>query len=344
MSSRKRSLRPLSVQRRRQRPVRPLLENLEVRLALAQGLGSDLVSYPLVDGGTALMLASKATATKPLANLISFGSIKGDGAGQTIGSFEERYRPGFVNTSIKGDPGDGISIASVPGPDATLTASNVPVAPGYGQTSYDFTVAYAGAAYITRTSLAGAVVQVVPPSGLGGPITATVVSTVANGPTDSSGNSQFFTVTYSITPPHGSWTSADNGTYTVDLGGSPVSDTNGDTIPSGSLGTFDVETASIRINKFGLSHNPRTGLWSGSITLTNTGTSAFSGPIYIQFNLPGGVFLENATGTYGGQFYLQFQVASLAAGATTSAITVTFNSNVAPASYSTSFYLGFLGS
>ncbi len=98
------------------------------------------------------------------------------------------------------------------------------------------------------------------------------------------------------------------------------------------------------INKFGLSHKLGTGLWTGSITLTNTGTSAFSGPIFILFDLPGGAMLENATGTYGKQPYLEVNVASLAAGATTGAITVTFNMNVAPASYSTSFYLGSLGS
>ena len=228
-------------------------------------------------------------------------------------------------------------------PTATLTAANVSVA-DYGQTSYTFTITYTGAAGITPASLAGAVVTVNPPSGVGGPITATVVSTVANGPTDPWGDAQSFTVTYTITPPGGSWTSADNGTYTVELGGSPVSDTDGNTIPPVRSVPSQVQTGNIRINKFGLAHNPRTGFWTGSITLTNTGTSAFSGPIFILFNLSGGVTLENKSGTYGGLPYLEVNVTSLAAGATTSAITVTFNTNVAPASYSTSYYLGFLGS
>jgi hypothetical protein len=169
MASRKRSLRPLGVSRRRQRSVRPLLEDLEVRLVLAQVPGSDLVSYPLVHGGTALMLASGATITKPLengnpiapqpaqasplsasisgiildhapvalpllsggpqqsigpagytpvqiqtaygVNLISFGAIKGNGAGQTIGIYEEGYNPGFVNTYKNGEPSQGINPA-----------------------------------------------------------------------------------------------------------------------------------------------------------------------------------------------------------------------------------------
>ena len=85
-------------------------------------------------------------------------------------------------------------------------------------------------------------------------------------------------------------------------------------------------------------------MWTGNITLTNTGSSAFSGPIFILFDLPAGAILENATGTYDGMAYLEVNVASLAAGATTSAITVTFNTNVSPLAYSTSYYLGSLGS
>ena len=172
-------------------------------------------------------------------------------------------------------------------PTATLSAANVSVA-DYGQTSYTFTVTYTGAAGISPTSLAGAVVMVDPPGGVGGPITATVVSTVANGPTDPFGDAQSFTVTYSLTPPGGSWTSADNGNYTVQLGGSPVSDANGNTVPTGTLGSFQVQTGKIAINKYGLTRNPRTNLWSGTIKLTNTGPMAFSGPIFVLFNLSGG--------------------------------------------------------
>ena len=89
-------------------------------------------------------------------------------------------------------------------------------------------------------------------------------------------------------------------------------------------GTFQVETGKIAITKYGLVRNPRTHLWSGTIKLTNTGSSAFSGPIFVLFNLPAGAILENATGTYNGLPYLEVNIASLAAGATTSA-TVVFN-------------------
>ena len=227
-------------------------------------------------------------------------------------------------------------------PTVTLSAANVLI-PEYGGTSYTFTITYTGAAGITPSSLAGSVVTVEPPGG-GTPVTATVVSTVANGPADPWGDAQSVTVTYEMTPPGGSWTSADNGTYSVELGGSPVSDTFGYAIPLGPVGTFQVQTGKIAIVKYGLSRNLRRGFWTGSIRLTNTGTSAFSGPIFILFNLPAGDVLENATGTYDGMPYLEVNVTNLAAGATTSAITVTFNTNVAAASYSTSYSIGTLGS
>src|SRR6516165_7218493 len=77
MASRKRSRRPLGSPRRKRRSLRPLLENLEPRLVLAQGtapllspdllagsgiapwlsLGTGLQPVSLVHGGTAWMLA-----------------------------------------------------------------------------------------------------------------------------------------------------------------------------------------------------------------------------------------------------------------------------------------------
>jgi hypothetical protein len=157
------------------------------------------------------------------------------------------------------------------------------------------------------------------------------------------GDARTITVTYQITPPGGSWISADNGTYIITLRGQTITDSGGQTIPTGTLGSFEVETGKIAITKFGLIRNPRTNLWTGTIILTNTGTAKFSGPIFVLFNLPAGAILENATGIYGGLPYLEVNVASLAAGATTSA-TVVFNSLVNAASYSTSYYLVSLGS
>ena len=118
------------------------------------------------------------------------------------------------------------------------------------------------------------------------------------------------------------------------------------TDPSGDTSEFSPDSVgfSIRINKLGLARNVKTGFWTGNITLTNTGSSALSGPIFILFDLPPGDVLENATGTYDGMAYLEVNVTSLAAGATTSAITVVFNADVDPSSYSTSYCLGSLPS
>ena len=187
MASRKRSRRPLGSPHRKRRSLLPLLENLENRLVLSQGIRSagapqhrrasprpaplpglapdnGLVPVPLASGGTAWMqrrrprdccagqpglIAGGAVRTRrnrpvrfrrdprqspgrlPLRvgpqpsrspappatsrsrsrpptgsvpasaynNNITFGAIKGDGTGQTIGIFEEGYNPAFVDTS-----------------------------------------------------------------------------------------------------------------------------------------------------------------------------------------------------------------------------------------------------
>ena len=68
------------------------------------------------------------------------------------------------------------------------------------------------------TSLASSNVTVSPPSG-GAALSAAFVS--ASPSTDGTP----VTATYSITPPGGSWTSADNGTYAVNLQAGQVADT-----------------------------------------------------------------------------------------------------------------------
>ena len=78
------------------------------------------------------------------------------------------------------------------------------------------------------------------PPGGAAPITATVVSTAPVGSTDPFGDARSFVVTYEITPPGGSWSAADDGTYTVTLGGTPVTDLAGNPVATGTLGTFAV--------------------------------------------------------------------------------------------------------
>jgi hypothetical protein len=125
----------------------------------------------------------------------------------------------------------------------------------------------------------------------------------------------------------------------------PVKHANGDAISTRPLGSIHVQTSTIPIAivKYGLIRNPRSGLWSGTIKLVNTGSAAFNGPIFVLFSLPAGAVLENANGTYTGLPYLEVNVGSVAPGAAVRA-TVVFNMLVLPGSYSTSYYLGSLGS
>jgi hypothetical protein len=194
---------------------------------------------------------------------------------------------------------------------------------------------------IKGSKLSGAVVTVTPPAGVGSPITASVVSAVPNGPVDPFGDALSWTLTYQITPPGGSWTSADNGTYAVDLGGAAIKDIDGNAVAQGTLGSFQVETADISITKYGLLKDRKTGFYNGTIKFTNSGTSSFSGPIFVLFSLPPGVVLENASGTYGGLPYLEISVASLSPGSSINAV-VAFNKK--PGAYSTSSYIVSLGS
>jgi hypothetical protein len=290
---------------------------------LASGLGNNggpTQTIALMAGGDAI-----GNGMNPIDGVILFTDQRGyvaDIASWDIGAFQTTGMPATA-------------------PTATLTASNVSVA-DYGQTSYSFTVTYYSGVGLPSGATAGATVAVTPPGSVGGPISATVTNVSAS-MADPWGDSQTVTVTYTITPPGGSWSSADNGTYAISLGGSPITDADGDTVPTGPLGDFLVETGKISILKYGLVQNRATHFWSGKITLTNTGSSSFTGPIYVLFNLPAGAVLENAAGTYDGLPYLEISAGSLAAGQSVVG-TVTFNSNVNPASYSTTYYLQSLGS
>ena len=149
-----------------------------------------------------------------------------------------------------GSPWDIGAYQSTARPDlsSALSAANVGVA-SYGQTSYTFSVAYTdnvAGGLIGSSNLTGSIVTVIPPGG-GTPITAKVINTpVATGPTDPWGDANAFTITYEIVPPGGAWTSRDNGGYSVDVNGTPITETAGDPAANGTVATFQVETASNR--------------------------------------------------------------------------------------------------
>jgi hypothetical protein len=266
-----------------------------------------------------------------------------DGAGVNPagdGTFLLTDQRGYAPTDGAWDVG-AYQLDAVPAttPTATLAAANVSPQ-DYGAASYEFTVAYASNVGINGSTLGSAVVTVMPPSGVGGASTASVVSSVPSGPVDPFGDALAWTVTYQITPPGGSWTSADNGTYTVNLGGAAIKDLDGNAIAQGTLGTFLVEAAEIGITRFGVLKNRKNGFYTGTIKLTNNGASSFNGPIFVLFSLAPGVDLENASGDYNGLPYLEISAASLAPGASVNAV-VAFNEKPGP--YSTTYYIVSLG-
>ena len=82
-----------------------------------------------------------------------------------------------------------------------------------------------------------------------------------------------------------------------------------------SAGAVDV-TAGTAVSGSGLSYNRVSQVYSGTVTVTNTGTAAIAGPINLTFaNLTAGVTLVNATGAYLGSPYIAASMASLPAGA-----------------------------
>jgi hypothetical protein len=73
---------------------------------------------------------------------------------------------------------------------------------------------------------------------------------------------------------------------------------------------------------FGRNH--ATGLWGGTMTVTNKGTSSVSGPVNVVLTgLPSGDTLQNNTGTFNGSPYVTVSTGALAAGASVT-ITIQF--------------------
>ena len=108
-------------------------------------------------------------------------------------------------------------------PTASLTAANITTD---GGEDYTFTVTYTDAAGVDTSTLDNNDIQVVRADGL---TQQAELVTTTNG-----------IATYRITAPGGTWNTADNGTYTVQLLANQVSDINGNAMGPATLGGFDV--------------------------------------------------------------------------------------------------------
>ena len=104
---------------------------------------------------------------------------------------------------------------------------------------------------------------------------------------------------------------------------------------------FADATAAFTIQRSGLVLNRVTGKYSGTITLTNSGAGALSGPFQVLFDrLTGGVTLDGASGMHDGAPYITVDSASLAPGARLTVPVVLTNPAKAAIGYTTIIYSG----
>ena len=135
----------------------------------------------------------------------------------------------FVFAAIVNLPSTSLALA----PIASATLTDVTSA---GGTSYSFIVKYSDDGQVLDGTLDSNDIRVTGPAGFNVP--AAFISLTENG----AGNQ--VTGTYAITPPGGSWDSADNGTYNVVMQAGEVTDLLGEAVKAGSLGTFTVAAPS----------------------------------------------------------------------------------------------------
>ncbi len=98
-------------------------------------------------------------------------------------------------------------------------------------------------------------------------------------------------------------------------------------------------TSRTRVNASAVALNRATGRYNGTITVTNTGSTALTGPVYVFFTLPTGVTLPDFP-TSGGRPYATVNLpGGLAPGATSAAVAVSFaDPTNARISYTTKCY------
>lgn len=183
----------------------------------------------------------KGTNATPVdAKLSALGNNGGPTAthlpGLTSPALDVGSNPGGLTTDQRGKArviGSGIDIGSVeldPNiPSASAAFVNVTAA---GATTYALSVTYSDKTAIKVSTLDSSDIRVTGPGGFN--VLATFKSATPNADAASIVGS------YEFTPPGGSWDLPDNGTYTVSLEPSQVTNTTATAVPDGALGTFKV--------------------------------------------------------------------------------------------------------
>ena len=144
-------------------------------------------------------------------------------------------------------------------PIANLSAANLATG---GGTTYDFTVTYSDNVAVNASSFDNSDVLVSGPNGY------SQLATRVPGNDTSNGTPR--TVTYRITAPGGTWNTADNGSYSIALQDSQVSDVSGNFTTSTALGSFQVNvlaSAPSLLRYSGTSNSPGIDFLSSPIEL-----------------------------------------------------------------------------
>jgi hypothetical protein len=189
---------------------------------------------------SALVLGSLANNGGPTDTMALGSGSTGINAGSNPGNLANDQRGfGYLRSFSTGTtpvPDIGAFEAQPVGvPVATPTAANVTTA---GGTTYTFTVAYADLIGSNQGINVTSVINnnnAVRVAGPGGYNVAANYSSI-----DFSTNGTPRTVSYTITPPGGSWLSTANGSYSIVMQGNQAADLDGNFVQSGTIGTFTV--------------------------------------------------------------------------------------------------------
>jgi hypothetical protein len=169
--------------------------------------------------------------TVPVIPLGPGSTATGSGDPAEIGTYDER---GALRSQQRGvDIGAFEGISGIPMADAN-THAVLSAEPA----TYQFTVTYGDDFAMQYSSIAGNAnaVSVTGALTAGGSVSAPVTLVSVSPP----GDAGTITATYQFTAPGGAWTTADNGTYTVNLAPNQVKNTSNVFVPGGAIGGIRV--------------------------------------------------------------------------------------------------------
>ena len=185
----------------------------------------------------------------------------------------------------------GTFVVDTQSPTASLSAISPVTSPG--GTALTFTVVYSDDVAVQVSTLDSSDILVTGPNGYSQLATFDHATITTNGTP--------VIATYNITPPGSSWDAFDNGTYTVSMEASQVTDTASDAVAAGTLGTFSVNaepviSGVVVVTAQGLmtwNVQDSDSLANSGLTVDGTAVSMVYGP----YSAPSGVDFAGVLGT-----------------------------------------------